>query len=126
MRDGSVEQTLNNRPSRDYLRWRSIPYKVMKPRHNCGYQEMLADKSLVQLSPKKLCQTLKTQTRMLIDNPCIERWLLNEGVRGTTEGAEGVCNSIGRTTTSTNQYPRNSHRLNNQTKSTQGENHVSN
>ena len=51
---------------------------------------------------------------MLIDNPCIERWLPNEGVRERTEGAEGGCNPIGRITTATNQYPWNSYRLNNQ------------
>ena len=57
---------------------------------------------------------------MLIDNPCIEHLFPNEGVRERTEGDEGVCHPIGRTTITFNQYPQNSHRINNQTKGTQG------
>jgi hypothetical protein len=38
-------------------------------------------------------------------------------IRGGAEGAEGVCNSIGRTTTSTNQTPQSSQELNHQPKS---------
>jgi hypothetical protein len=36
----------------------------------------------------------------------------NGRVRGRTEGAEGVCNTIGRTTVSTNQTPQSSLRIN--------------
>jgi len=49
--------------------------------------------------------------RMLAANHWTEQGDPNGGVREKTEGAEGVCNTIGRTTISTNQtspdLPRN-------------------
>ena len=47
------------------------------------------------------------------------------GVRGRTYGAEGVCNSIGRTTKLANQAPQISQGLNHQLKSTHVVTHVS-
>jgi hypothetical protein len=44
----------------------------------------------------------------------------NEGDRERTQGAKGVCSSIGGTTIGTNQYPQNSQGLNHQPKSTYG------
>jgi hypothetical protein len=60
-------------------------------------------------------------------------WALgpNGGVRGRTEGAEGVCNPIGRTTISTNQtppsplHPPSSQGLKHQPKSAHGGTHGS-
>ena len=43
----SVEQRLKEKPSRDCLTWRSIPYTVTKLGHYCGCQEVLADRSLM-------------------------------------------------------------------------------
>jgi hypothetical protein len=43
----SVEQRLKERPSRDCPTWGSIPYTVTKPRHYCGCQQELADRSLI-------------------------------------------------------------------------------
>ena len=43
----SVEQRQKKRPYRDYLTWGSIPYRVTKPRHYCGCQEMHAVRSLI-------------------------------------------------------------------------------
>jgi hypothetical protein len=43
----SVEQRLKERPSRDCPTWGSIPYTVSKPRHYYGYQQVLADRSLI-------------------------------------------------------------------------------
>jgi hypothetical protein len=43
---------------------------------------------------------------MLAANLWTEDRVPNGGVRESTEGAEGVCNPIGRTTISTNQTPR--------------------
>ena len=34
------------------------PYTDTKPRHYCGCQEVHADRSLIQLSPERLCQIL--------------------------------------------------------------------
>jgi hypothetical protein len=54
----SVEQRLKEWPSRDCPTWGSIPYTVTKPRHYCGCQQMLADRSLIELFPERLCQYL--------------------------------------------------------------------
>ena len=40
-------QKLKERPSRDCPTWGSIPYTVTKPRHYCGCQQVLADRSLI-------------------------------------------------------------------------------
>ena len=99
----SVEQRLKERPSRDCFTWGSIPYAVIKPRHYCGCQEVLADRSLIQLSPDRPCQSLTNTGQMLTANHWTEHGVPN-GER--TEGAEGVCNPIGRTTISTSQTPQ--------------------
>jgi hypothetical protein len=49
----------------------------------------------------------------------------NGGVRERTEGAEGICDVIGKRTISTNQTPQSSQGLNYQPKSTQGGTHGS-
>jgi hypothetical protein len=59
----NVEQRLKESSSRVYLTWGSIPYTVTKPRHYCRSQQVLADRSLIQLSPERLCQCL-TNTEM--------------------------------------------------------------
>jgi hypothetical protein len=51
-------ERLKERPSRDCPTWRSIPYTAIKSRHYCGCQQVLADSSLIYLSPKRLCQCL--------------------------------------------------------------------
>ena len=65
------------------------------------------------------------QRQMLATNHWTECGIPNGGVRERTEGAEGVCNPIGRTTMSTNQTPQSSQGLNHQPKSTHGEMHSS-
>jgi hypothetical protein len=66
----------------------------------------------------------------------IQNWMLtvihwmehrvpNEGARESTQGAEGVCSPIGRTTVWTNQYTQSSQGLNHQPKSTHGGTHGS-
>ena len=54
----SVEQRLKEKPSRDCPIWGSIPYTVTKLGLYCGCQQVLADRSLIYLSPKRLCQSL--------------------------------------------------------------------
>jgi hypothetical protein len=34
----------------------SIPYLATKPGHYCGFQVLLADRSLIWLSPERFCQ----------------------------------------------------------------------
>jgi hypothetical protein len=51
----SVEQRLKEKPSRDCPTWESLLYTDTKPRHYCGCQEVLADRSLIKLSPSRLC-----------------------------------------------------------------------
>ena len=36
----------------------SIPYTLNKLGYNCGCWEVLADRTLIQVSPEKLCQSL--------------------------------------------------------------------
>jgi hypothetical protein len=62
---------------------------------------------------------------MLAANHWTEHGDPNGGVRERTEGAEGVCNPIGRTTISTNQISQSSQELNHQQKSTHGGTHGS-
>jgi len=50
-------------------------------------------------------KALLIQMRMVAANHWTEQGDLNEGVREKTEGAERVCNTIGRKTMSTNQIP---------------------
>jgi hypothetical protein len=65
-------------------------------------------------------RTLQIQRQMLAANHWTELGVPNRGVRERTEGAEGVCNSIGRTTISTNQSPQISQGLIHQPRSTHG------
>jgi hypothetical protein len=76
-----VEQRVKERPSRDCPTWEYIPYKETKPRYYCGCQEVLVDRSLIELSPERLCQMLTAIHRT-------EHEVLNGGVRERTEGAE--------------------------------------
>jgi len=62
--------------------------------------------------------------RVLTANHCTEPGDPNGGVIERTEGAEGVCNSIGKTI-STNQIPQSSQGLSHQPKSTHGGTHGS-
>jgi hypothetical protein len=50
-------------------------------------------------------RALQIQRWMLTANHWTEHGVPNRGVRERTEGVEGVCNPIGRTTVSTNQTP---------------------
>ena len=61
---------------------------------------------------------------MLVANHWTELGIPYGGVKERTEGAEGVCNPIGRTTISTKQTspPQRSQELNHQLKSTHGGN----
>jgi hypothetical protein len=43
-------------PSRDCPTWGSISYTTTKPRHYGGYQQELAARSLISLSPERLDQ----------------------------------------------------------------------
>jgi hypothetical protein len=56
------------------------------------------------------------QMWMLAANHWTEGGVPNGGVRERTEGAERVCNPIGRTTISANQSPQSSQELNHQPK----------
>jgi hypothetical protein len=42
-----LEKKLKERTSSDCPPWGSIQYTVTKPRHNCGCQQVLADRSLI-------------------------------------------------------------------------------
>jgi hypothetical protein len=65
------------------------------------------------------------QRLMLTVNHQTDHGIPSAGVRGRTEGAEGVCNLIGRTTISTNQTLQSPQGLNHQPKSTHRGSHGS-
>jgi hypothetical protein len=52
----SAEERLKERPSRDCSTWGFIPDTVSKLRHYCGCYEILADRSLMYLSPERPCK----------------------------------------------------------------------
>jgi hypothetical protein len=60
------------------------------------------------------------QMWMLASNQWTKHGDPNGGIRRKTEGAEGACNPIGRTTISTNQDPQRPQGLNHQQKRTHG------
>jgi hypothetical protein len=43
----SVEQRLKERPFRDFPTWGSITYTITNPRHYCGCQQVLIERSLI-------------------------------------------------------------------------------
>jgi hypothetical protein len=53
----SVQQKLKERPSGGFRMWGSMPYTATTPGHYCGCQEVLADRSLIWLSPERPCQS---------------------------------------------------------------------
>jgi len=65
---------------------------------------VLADRSQIWVSPRGSARALLIQMRRLAANHWTEQGDSNGGVREKTEGAEGVCNPIGRTI-SINQTP---------------------
>ena len=46
------------RPSKNCPTWGSIPHTATKPGHYGGCQEVLTDRSLIWLSPERVCQNL--------------------------------------------------------------------
>jgi hypothetical protein len=57
-KEQTVEQRQKKRPSRDCPTWGSTPYTVAKSGCFCGFLQVLADGSLIWLSPERLCQSL--------------------------------------------------------------------
>jgi hypothetical protein len=100
-----IHGRLKERPSRDYPTWRSIPHADTKPRYSCGCQEVLTDRSLIQLFPERLCQIL-TNTDADVYSQTLDWARGPHGeVRARTVGAERFCNLMRRTTIPTNQNP---------------------
>jgi hypothetical protein len=89
-----VEQRLKERPSRGCPTWGSILYIVTKPGCYCGFQEVLADWSLIWLSPERLCQNLTNIEADLTTNRWTECGVPDRGVGKDTEEAEGVCSPV--------------------------------
>ena len=65
-------------------------------------------------------RALQVQRLMLTANHWTDHPVPNRGVRGSTKGAEGDCNPTGRTTISTNHYPKSCQGLKHQQRSTHG------
>ena len=97
----SVEQRLKERPSRVCPTWESIPYIATKPRHHCGCWEVHADRSLIWLSFKKLCQILTNTEADAHSQPLVPDGKVGE----ETEGAEGICSPMKGAAVLTGQTP---------------------
>jgi len=115
-----VKQRLKEQSFRDCPTWGFIAYRDTKPRHYCRCQELLADRSLIQLSSERLCQSL-TNTEVNAHSQWAQNAHSQHGdpngrVRDRTERVEEVCNLIGRTTVSANQSTQSSQGLNYQPK----------
>jgi hypothetical protein len=54
LKGGNMEQKVKEITSRHCPTWVSIPYTVTKPRYYCRFQEVLADRSLIYLSPEAM------------------------------------------------------------------------
>jgi len=67
----TVEQGLKERSSRVCPTWGSIPYADTKSRHYCWYKEILADRSLIWMSPERHFQSM-TNNRGGCSQPIIE------------------------------------------------------
>jgi hypothetical protein len=118
----SVKQRLKERPRRDCPTWGSIPYTNTKPRHYFECQEVHAEKSLILLFPERSFQSLTNTGVDVCCLPLDEHGVPNIGVKERTQGVEGVCNPIGRTTISTKQTPKSFQGLRHQQRSTHGSN----
>ena len=104
----SVEQRLNERPSRDCHTWGSIPFSVNKSIHYCGCQEELANRNLTNTEVDALSQPLdwvqSPQWRSKRKDP--RRWRNWQPHRTNKMW--------------TNKYPQSSQGLNHQLKTTHG------
>ena len=121
----SVEQRLKEWPSRDWSTWGSIPYTITKPKHFCGCQQVLADRTWYSCLLRDSASAWQIQKWMLTANRWTEHRVPNEGARERTQGAEGVWSPLGGTTIWTNQYLQSSLGLNYQPDSTHGGTHGS-
>jgi hypothetical protein len=80
-----MEHRPKEKPFRDCPTWGSVPYTVAEPGCYCGFWKVLADGSLIWLSPER-----QIQRWMFTANHWTESGLPNGGVREGTERAEGV------------------------------------
>jgi hypothetical protein len=83
--------------------WGFIPYTVTKPRHYYGCKKCMPKGAWYVCLLRGIDRALQIQRWMFEANHWTECRVPNREVREKTEGVEGVCNPIGRTTISTNQ-----------------------
>jgi hypothetical protein len=62
-------ETEETEESRDCPTWGSIPYIAAKPGRYCGCRGVLADRSLIWLSPERLCQSLTNTEAEALSQP---------------------------------------------------------
>jgi hypothetical protein len=80
-----------------------MPYTATKPRYYCGFQEELADRSLIWLSPERFCKSLTNRGECSQPTIGLSMGVPDEGVGEGTEGAEGACRPMDGAIVSTGQ-----------------------
>jgi len=100
-----VEQGLKKRSYRDCPTWGYIPYAATNPSLYADDKNCLLTGARHGFLLSGSARSLLKQMRMVAVNHWTEQRNPIGEVREKTEGAEGVCNPIGRTTISTKQTP---------------------
>jgi hypothetical protein len=118
-----VKQRLKERPSRDCPAWDPSHMQTLNPDTIADAKKCLLTGAWYSCFLRGFARTVLIQIWILAANYWTEHGDPNGGVRGRTEGAEGVCSPIGGTTIWTKQYPQSSQGLNHQPKSTHGGTH---
>jgi len=113
-----VEHGLKERSSRNCPTWESIHMQPPNPVTLAVAKKCLLIGAWYGSLLRGSARALLIQIKMLAANHRTEHGDLSGGVRGRTEGAEWVCNPIGRTTILTNQTLQSSQGLNHQRKYT--------
>ena len=122
-----MEQKLEERPFRDCPKWDPSHMQPPNPNTTADANKYLLRGVWYSCLLRGSATAWQIQRWMLAANHWTEHGDPNRGVRRRAEGAEGVCNPIGRTTISIKETPPNppqsSKELTHQPKSTHGRTH---
>jgi hypothetical protein len=109
---------MKERPSRDSPIWGPIPYQSPNADTTMDAKKCMLTRDWYSCLLRGSTWAWKIQRQMFTANHWTEHGTPKGGVRERTEGAEVVCNPIGKTTLSINQTSQSSQGLNHLPKST--------